>query len=183
MTPANRSFTYTGIEKYNYTCSYKCKGKGKHTDTHVCMCCVGVFVCVCVYICGVCLRVEQQNILIFHELLLNSIHRQFGTIPVLISQLCNPDTKVQIAVLVALRNLSYGEANEENKLQIMSRVPEVSMCVMCVCVCVCAYVHTCVCNCVHTHTHNTHTHPTRRYTLHMHTHIYRYVNSLHVVWN
>ena len=59
MTPANRSFTYTGIEKYNYTCSYKCKGKGKHTDTHVCMCCVGVFVCVCVYICGVCLRVEQ----------------------------------------------------------------------------------------------------------------------------
>ena len=46
---------------------------------------------------------------------------------------------MQIAVLGALRNLSYGEANEENKLQIMSRVPEVSMSVMCVCVCVCAY--------------------------------------------
>ena len=62
---------------------------------------------------------------------------------------------MQIAVLGALRNLSYGRANEENKLQIagehglpeimlalqMSRVPEVSVYV-CMCMCVCIL---CVC--------------------------------------
>ena len=74
-----------------------------------------------------------------------SAHRQFGAIPVLVSQLRNPDHKVQVSVLGALRNLSFGRSNEENKLEIagehglseimlalrMSRVPEVS----CVWVC------------------------------------------------
>ena len=69
-----------------------------------------------------------------------STHRQFGAIPVLVSQLRNPDNKVQLSVLGALRNLSYGRSNEENRLEIagehglseimlalkMSRVPEVS---------------------------------------------------------
>ena len=69
-------------------------------------------------------------------------HRQYGAIPVLVSQLRNPDTKVQVAILGALRNLSYGRSNDENKLEIagehglpelilslkMSRVPEVSVC-------------------------------------------------------
>jgi len=72
---------------------------------------------------------------------------------------------VQIAVLGALRNLSYRRANKESKLQIagdhglpeimlalqMSRVPEMSVYVcayVCVCnVCMCmSYV--CVCRCV-----------------------------------
>ena len=75
-----------------------------------------------------------------------STRRQFGAIPVLVSQLRNPDHKVQVSVLGALRNLSFGRSNEENKLEIagehglseimlalrMSRVPEVS----CVWVCV-----------------------------------------------
>ena len=69
-----------------------------------------------------------------------STHRQFGAIPVLVSQLRNPDNKVQLSVLGALQNLSYGRSNEENRLEIagehglseimlalkMSRVPEVS---------------------------------------------------------
>lgn len=44
--------------------------------------------------------------------------RQFGAIPVLVSQLRNPDTKVQISVLGALRNLSYGRSNDDNKADI-----------------------------------------------------------------
>ena len=66
---------------------------------------------------------------------------------------------MQIAVLGALRNLSYGRANEENKLQIagehglpeimlalqMSRVPEVSVYM---CMCMCVYIILCVCVCV-----------------------------------
>ena len=70
---------------------------------------------------------------------------------------------MQIAVLGALQNLSYGRANKENKLQItgehglpeimlalrMSRVPEVSVCVMCVYVCVCVHMYVCMwCVCV-----------------------------------
>ena len=61
-------------------------------------------------------------------------------------------------MLGALRNLSYGRSNEENKLEIagehglseimlalrMSRVPEVSFVRVCVCVCVCVCVHVCV---------------------------------------
>ena len=44
--------------------------------------------------------------------------RTFGAIPVLVNQLRNPETRVQISVLGALRNLSYGRANNENKLEI-----------------------------------------------------------------
>ena len=36
----------------------------------------------------------------------------------LVNQLRNPETKVQISVLGALRNLSFGRANDENKLEI-----------------------------------------------------------------
>ena len=91
-----------------------------------------------------------------------STRRQFGAIPVLVSQLRNPDHKVQVSVLGALRNLSFGRSNEENKLEIagehglseimlalrMSRVPEVS----CVWVCVWGgggvWVWVGVCGCV-----------------------------------
>ncbi|XP_019848878.1 PREDICTED: armadillo repeat protein deleted in velo-cardio-facial syndrome homolog isoform X1 [Amphimedon queenslandica] len=44
--------------------------------------------------------------------------RQFGGIPALLSQVRNPDPRVQLAVLGALRNLSYGRANNESKSQI-----------------------------------------------------------------
>ena len=46
------------------------------------------------------------------------IFRQFGAIPVLVKQLRNMDTRAQIAVLGALRNLSFGRTNEQNKLEI-----------------------------------------------------------------
>ena len=36
----------------------------------------------------------------------------------LVNQLRNPETKVQISVLGALRNLSFGRANDDNKLEI-----------------------------------------------------------------
>ena len=44
--------------------------------------------------------------------------RQYGAIPVLVKQLRNMDTRAQIAVLGALRNLSFGRTNEANKLEI-----------------------------------------------------------------
>lgn len=44
--------------------------------------------------------------------------RQFGAIPILVNQLRNMDTRAQIAVLGALRNLSFGRTNEQNKLEI-----------------------------------------------------------------
>lgn len=44
--------------------------------------------------------------------------RQYGAIPSLISQLRHPDVRVQLAVLGALRNMSYGRTNNENKLEI-----------------------------------------------------------------
>ena len=45
--------------------------------------------------------------------------RQFGAIPALICQLRNEDTKVVVPVLGALRNLSFGRINDENKLNIV----------------------------------------------------------------
>ena len=42
----------------------------------------------------------------------------FGAIPALVAQLRRPETRVQIAVLGALRNLSFGRANDENKMEI-----------------------------------------------------------------
>jgi hypothetical protein len=45
--------------------------------------------------------------------------RQFGAIPALIGQLRNEDTKVLMPVLGALRNLSFGRSNDENKLMIV----------------------------------------------------------------
>ena len=55
--------------------------------------------------------------------------RQFGAIPVLVSQLRNADTKVQISILGALRNLSFGRSNDENKLVIANEhgLPEVML--------------------------------------------------------
>ena len=56
--------------------------------------------------------------------------RQYGGIPALISQLRSHDSiQVQMAVLGALRNLSYGRANVENKMQIASDagLPELSL--------------------------------------------------------
>ena len=44
------------------------------------------------------------------------LYREFGAIPVLINQLNYPDLKVQLAVLGALRNLSYGRLNDDNKV-------------------------------------------------------------------
>ena len=44
--------------------------------------------------------------------------RQFGAIPSLLAQLSHPDVRVQLAVLGALRNMSFGRTNNENKLQI-----------------------------------------------------------------
>ena len=44
--------------------------------------------------------------------------RQFGGIPALVNQLRNSDLRVQLAVLNAIRNLSYGRANNDNKIQI-----------------------------------------------------------------
>ena len=52
--------------------------------------------------------------------------REFGAIPVLINKLNYPDMKVQLAVLGALRNLSYGRLNDDSKV-----------CNLCVCVCMC----------------------------------------------
>lgn len=46
--------------------------------------------------------------------------RQYGAIPSLVNQLRNPDVRVQIAVLGALKNLSYGRANNDNKMEISS---------------------------------------------------------------
>ena len=45
-----------------------------------------------------------------------TMYREFGAIPVLINQLNYPDLKVQLAVLGALRNLSYGRLNDDNKV-------------------------------------------------------------------
>lgn len=45
--------------------------------------------------------------------------RQFGAIPALISQLHNEDAKVVMPVLGALRNLSFGRSNDENKLMMV----------------------------------------------------------------
>ena len=45
--------------------------------------------------------------------------RDFGAIPGLINQLRNRNEPVQLCVLQALRNLSFGRANNENKLQIV----------------------------------------------------------------
>ena len=45
-----------------------------------------------------------------------TMYREFGAIPVLITQLNYPDLKVQLAVLGALRNLSYGRLNDDNKV-------------------------------------------------------------------
>ena len=45
--------------------------------------------------------------------------RQYGAIPALIGQLRNEDTKVLVPVLGALRNLSFGRINDENKLMIV----------------------------------------------------------------
>ena len=42
----------------------------------------------------------------------------FGAIPALVAQLRRTETRVQIAVLGALRNLSFGRANDENKMEI-----------------------------------------------------------------
>ena len=44
--------------------------------------------------------------------------RQYGAIPSLLVQLKHPDVRVQLAVLGALRNMSFGRTNNENKLQI-----------------------------------------------------------------
>lgn len=44
--------------------------------------------------------------------------RQYGAIPALISQLRHPDFRVQLAVLGALRNMSYGRTNNESKVEI-----------------------------------------------------------------
>ena len=44
--------------------------------------------------------------------------RQYGAIPVLVKQLRSMDTRVQIAILGALRNLSFGRTNEQNKVEI-----------------------------------------------------------------
>ena len=49
----------------------------------------------------------------------HSIHRQYGAIPALIGQLHNEDTKVVVPVLGALRNLSFGRINDENKLMMV----------------------------------------------------------------
>lgn len=46
------------------------------------------------------------------------LFRQFGGIPALLNQVRNPNSRVQLAVLGALRNLSYGRANNESKIQI-----------------------------------------------------------------
>lgn len=48
-----------------------------------------------------------------------SLYRQFGAIPALINQLRNEDTKVVMPVLGALRNLSFGRSNDENKLMMV----------------------------------------------------------------
>jgi hypothetical protein len=45
--------------------------------------------------------------------------RQYGAIPALIGQLHNEDTKVVVPVLGALRNLSFGRINDENKLMMV----------------------------------------------------------------
>lgn len=47
------------------------------------------------------------------------LFRQFGAIPALINQLRNEDTKVVMPVLGALRNLSFGRSNDENKLMMV----------------------------------------------------------------
>ena len=44
--------------------------------------------------------------------------RQYGAIPSLISQLRHPDFRVQLAVLGALRNMSYGRTSNESKVEI-----------------------------------------------------------------
>ncbi|XP_064385497.1 catenin delta-1-like isoform X2 [Halichondria panicea] len=44
--------------------------------------------------------------------------RTYGAIPALVNQLRRPETRVQMAVLGALRNLSFGRANDENKMEI-----------------------------------------------------------------
>ncbi len=47
--------------------------------------------------------------------------RTYGAIPALVNQLRRPETRVQMAVLGALRNLSFGRANDENKMEIAGR--------------------------------------------------------------
>ena len=111
--------------------------------------------------------------ILIHKIYLTHTHththyRQYGAIPALIGQLRNEDTKVVMPVLGALRNLSFGRINDENKLMIVreqgleelmvalkiARVMEVSWleCInlartfLCVCVFilrVMAYIHTC----------------------------------------
>jgi len=49
--------------------------------------------------------------------------REFGAIPVLINQLNYPEMKVQLAVLGALRNLSYGRLNDDNKVSKLFSLP------------------------------------------------------------
>ena len=48
-----------------------------------------------------------------------SSHRQYGALPALIGQLRNEDAKVVVPILGALRNLSFGRINDENKLMIV----------------------------------------------------------------
>ena len=44
-----------------------------------------------------------------------SPRREHGVIPILVNLIHHPDTKVQITVLSALKNLSYGRTTNENK--------------------------------------------------------------------
>ena len=44
--------------------------------------------------------------------------RQYGAIPSLVNQLRHPDFRVQLAVLGALRNMSYGRTNNDSKVEI-----------------------------------------------------------------
>ena len=64
------------------------------------------------------LNTTRYIILHSTSVMLFSPCRQYGAIPVLVKQLRNMDTRAQIAVLGALRNLSFGRTNEANKLEI-----------------------------------------------------------------
>lgn len=46
---------------------------------------------------------------------LSPTHREQGAIPILVSLIRHTDTKVQITVLGALKNLSYGRVTDQNK--------------------------------------------------------------------
>lgn len=46
--------------------------------------------------------------------------RTFGAILVLVNQLRNAESKVHVAVLGTMKNLSYGRANDENKMVIVA---------------------------------------------------------------